>query len=73
MFSKLLVILLSFFVSLGIVYAYDSETKYKQAERDLRAADVQYQLDIIQLDLEQQRIQNQIDTVDNDCEYYFSR
>ena len=74
MISKLLVILLCLFVSFGAVCAYsydstDSEAQYEAIKQDNQYRDIQYQLDMIQLELEQQRIRDQLDRLlYDDCE-----
>ena len=75
--TKILVILICLFISFGTVYVYGYETDdpmaaYKQEVRDSQLTDIQYQLDEMQIELEQQRIRGQMDHLYDDCggDYY---
>ena len=67
--TKILTILLCLALSFGAVYAYgyDSDSAYRQAERDSQIADIQHQMDMIQVEREQQRVQDQVDKLIDDC------
>lgn len=67
--TKLLVVLLCLFVSFGAVFAYgyDSKDQYEKIRQENQLNDMQYQLDMVQLELEQQRIQDQVDRLIDDC------
>lgn len=67
---RFLVILLCLFVSFGAVYVYgyDSEAQYELIEEENRIEGIQYQLYEIRLELEQQRIRDQVDRL-YDCVY----
>jgi hypothetical protein len=73
--TKLLVILICLFMSFGVVCVcgYDSDdsmAQYKAIEEKNRLEDIQYQLYEIRLELEQQRVRDQIDRLyDCDCVY----
>lgn len=69
MILKLLVILLCLFASFSAVcaYGYDSEIEYKAIVEENQCADIQYQLHEIRIELEQQRIQDQVDKLIDDC------
>lgn len=73
MISKILVILSCLFISFGVVYAYgygcdrDSEVQSTTVQED-QLQDIQYQLDEVREQLEQQQIRDQLDRLYDDCD-----